>query len=175
MSQQKVQNKGKWRVHKQHGVGRIIGQQEMCISGEPQEYYKFKTKDRLVWIPVEDWHELENHRSVLKGDDFAEVLEILQRPFCKMRNNFKARQKRIREVRQQNSVKAIARLVRDLRGRQKERNGLGQLETRTLERLTRRLVAEWSASRGLEPEIARERLDDMLSQTVMLSPRPIQS
>lgn len=162
-------DEGKWIVHRRHGVGQIVGVQTMGISGEPQEYYKVETVDRMVWIPVDDL-DMEAYRPVTQETDFQEIINILKSPSHKMKGNFKSRQKRIRDVRKDNALSEIAELVRDLRGRQVRRKGLNQTETRALERMTRRLVAEWSVSMGVDLDEARARLNEILNESAYLDP-----
>jgi RNA polymerase-interacting CarD/CdnL/TRCF family regulator len=100
----------------------------------------------------------EDARPLIAPEKFKKPLTILERPPREMEANIKQRTKRIAEVRAQNSPTSLARLLRDLWGRQKERGTLSQTETDAMRRITQRFLGEWAACMGLELEVVEERL-----------------
>ncbi len=151
---------GNWIVHKRHGIGQIQGVEQKNISGEPADYYRVETHNSIVWLPVNDLNK-DAFRALASPAEFEEAVAILQRTPRQMPSNFNSRQKRIRDVKAKNSIKAIARLVRDLWYRQTGRT-LSNTEHRALRRFTQRLAAEWSVCRDIEADEARERVYDIL-------------
>jgi CarD family transcriptional regulator len=151
---------GNWIVHKRYGIGQIQGVEEKNISGEPADYYRVETHNSIVWLPVEDLNK-DAFRALASPEEFEEAVDILQRPPRQMASNFNTRKKRIREVMGKNSLRAIARLVRDLWYRQTGRT-LSNTEHRALRRFMKRLTAEWSVCRDIEAEEAREHVYDIL-------------
>jgi CarD family transcriptional regulator len=153
-----VYQKGVWIVHQSYGVGEIQGIETRTISGEESRYYhlKIKATSSHIWIPVDKL--TEDARPLIAPEKFKKALTILERPPREMEANIKQRTKRIAEVRAQNSPISLARLLRDLWGRQKERGTLSQTETDAMRRITQRFLGEWAACMGLELEVVEERL-----------------
>jgi CarD family transcriptional regulator len=151
---------GNWIVHKRYGIGQIQGVEAKNISGEPVDYYRVETHNSIVWLPVADLNK-DAFRALASPEEFEEAVEILHRPPRQMDTNFNSRQKRIREVMAKNSLRAIARLVRDLWYRQTGRT-LSNTEHRALRRFMQRLTAEWSVCREVDAEEAREHVYDIL-------------
>jgi CarD family transcriptional regulator len=154
---------GNWIVHQRHGIGQIQGIEQKAISGETVTYYRIETPNSLVWLPVEDLNK-EAYRPLASTEQFEEAVAILQRPPRQMDTNFTSRQKRIRDVTAKNSIKAIARLVRDLWYRQTGRT-LSNTEHRALRRFMQRLAAEWSVYRDVDVDEAREHVYDILRRS----------
>jgi CarD family transcriptional regulator len=151
---------GNWIVHKRYGIGQIQGVEQKNISGEPADYYRVETHNSIVWLPVDDLNK-DAFRALASQEEFEEAVAILQRTPRQMPSNFNSRKKRIREVKAKNSIRAIARLVRDLWYRQTGRT-LSNTEHRALRRFMQRLAAEWSVCRGMDTEEAREHVYDIL-------------
>ncbi len=154
---------GKWIVHRKFGVGEIICREEKSISGKPAEYFRVKTLDSLMWLPVDavsdDW------RSILSEDEFTEVLETLQKPPKKMASHFQSRNGRINKARNENNPLMSARLIRDLRGRWQREGKLRNIERDALHQLTRSLIQEWALSYGLKISTARQRFMKLLRKS----------
>jgi RNA polymerase-interacting CarD/CdnL/TRCF family regulator len=75
-----------------------------------------------------------------------------------MPSQLNQRTKRIADVRAQNSPTALARLLRDLSARQKERGVLSQTETEAMRRITQRFLGEWAICMGIELEVVEQKL-----------------
>lgn len=154
---------GDWIVHCHHGVGQIQGSVEMQISGESNLYYKVETEKSTMWIPVDKGDE-EWFRPVTPRSEFQKILDILKKPPRAMASHHKRRHSRIKNVKSENSLAAIARTVRDLYARQKNKS-LNNTEQRALRRLTNRLLAEWSVCMNMEQEEARQKLHTILAHS----------
>lgn len=154
--------KGDWVVHPAYGVGRILGIETRQISGDEAHYYhlRIKATDSHIWIPVEKL--AEDARPLTTPEKFREALTILERPPRKMAVNIKQRTQRIAEVREQNSPTSLARLLRDLWARQKERGVLSQTESAAMRRITNRFLGEWAACMGMELDVVERRLEQRL-------------
>jgi RNA polymerase-interacting CarD/CdnL/TRCF family regulator len=149
-------------VHQVYGVGRIEGIETRQISGEEAPYYHLiiKATSSHVWIPTDKL--AEDARPLTNPEKFREALNILERPPREMAANIKTRTQRIAEVRAQNSPASLARLLRDLWGRQKKRGTLSQSETDAMRRITNRFLGEWAACMGLTLEVVERRLEQQL-------------
>ena len=153
---------GKWLVHRQFGVGEIICRETKTISGEDAEYFRVKTVDSLVWLPVDDVS--DDWRSILSQEDFDEVLQALQKPPKPMADHYQSRNGRINKARSENDPLMSARLIRDLRGRWHKIGKLRSIERDAMRELTRSLVQEWALSHGLKLSTARKQLMSLLRQ-----------
>jgi RNA polymerase-interacting CarD/CdnL/TRCF family regulator len=80
-----------------------------------------------------------------------------------MSSNYKTRQSRIQRVRQRNTPRAIARLVRDLRARKREKGILNSAERSAFRTLKKRLLHEWAIVTDAETEEVASKLDELLT------------
>ena len=154
--------KGDWVVHNRYGAGQVRGTEVKCISGKEANYYRIETSNSTLWVPVDQLSH-DTFRPVASRSEFKQVLSILRRPPHTMNANFKLRRSRIEEVQSENSLQAIARLVRDLWARQSEKS-LSDTEQRALRRFTDHLLAEWSVCMKMEIDDARQQLHHILEE-----------
>jgi RNA polymerase-interacting CarD/CdnL/TRCF family regulator len=78
-----------------------------------------------------------------------------------MDSDYKKRGQRIKEVENKGSPIMIAELIRDLAALQAER-GLNMTDERAFERLTARLISEWSVGMNVEFKDAHKKLFQIL-------------
>ncbi|MCB8944930.1 MAG: hypothetical protein H6658_14365 [Ardenticatenaceae bacterium] len=155
---------GAWVVHQSYGVGQIQGIETRTISGEETPYYHLiiKATNSHIWIPTDKL--ADDARSLTSPEEFQKALAILERPPHPMADHLNQRSKRIADVRAQNSPIELARLLRDLWARQKERGALSQTETDAMRRITNRFVGEWAICMGMTLEEAEEKLLEHLQR-----------
>lgn len=160
---------GDWIVHRQYGIGQIKKREEKTISGKCEEYFRVQTPDSLIWLPVnkvdQSWF-----RPIATPTEFHEAIDILQKPPSQMDSNFMMRKDRINRVQSENSIPAIARLIRDLCGRRTHKS-LSNTEQRALHHLTERFLAEWCVATNLEINKARIKLNTFLNGGQTLLPQ----
>lgn len=151
-----------WLVHSVFGVGQIVGVEEKGISGEGVQYFRIQTADSTFWIPVDrmDGQEL---RPLSSAEEIEVVIDILQRPPKAMRSKHQMRRDDIRRVLLLNKPDDTARLLRDLRARQRERGELNMEELNSLRSLKQRLVDEWVAVTGESADTIAETIDELLN------------
>ncbi len=152
---------GSWIVHAFYGVGQIKGRETKQISGDEADYFKIETADSTYWLPV-DQIESDMLRPLSSTEDIQQALVILQKPAKEMSSNYKVRQSLIREVQLQNTPKAIARLVRDLRALQRKNGVLNHTESTAFRRLRNQFAREWVLVTGTKKEKIDRRLDKLL-------------
>jgi len=155
---------GAWVVHQSYGVGQILGIETRQISGEETSYYhlKIEVSNSHIWVPLDKL--AEDVRPIATPEKFQKALAILERPPRPMDSQLNQRTKRIADVRAQNSPTALARLLRDLSARQKERGVLSQTETDAMRRITQRFLGEWAACMGMELEVVEQKLLQQLQR-----------
>ncbi|HEX6303479.1 MAG TPA: CarD family transcriptional regulator [Anaerolineales bacterium] len=156
--------KGDWIVHLYHGVGQIKGVVKKQLSGKEKKYYRVKTHNSIIFIPVKK-ADNSRIRPLTPKSEFRKALKVLERPPREMSSNHTTRKKVIREAKIDGSVEPILRIVRDLTFRQHD-SKLNTTEKRALNRLKDRLMHEWSACMQIEVEEARENLEKRLQPLV---------
>lgn len=154
--------RGDWIVHCHHGVGQIEKVESKRISDQENTYYRIRTNDSIIWIPVDQMDD-EQIRPLTDEENFQEAVEVLKKEPKKMASNLNSRKSRIKQVIVDNVPVETARLIRDLRGRRRSKKGLNQTERRALKKLTKRFVHEWAVCKEMTFEQARQRLNRRLS------------
>lgn len=152
---------GSWIVHAYYGVGQIKDVEVKSISGEETPYFRIQSSDSTFWVPV-DQVDSEIIRPLSTSTEIREAVVILQKEPETMSSNYKARQSRIQKVRLRNTPKAIARLIRDLRARRREKNGLNNTERTAFGGLKQRFIEEWAIVVGKEAGEVESRLNMIL-------------
>lgn len=151
-----------WLVHSQYGIGQIKGIEVKSISGRDVNYFRIQTTDSTFWVPV-DQMDSEKMRPVSTLEEIQLVIAILQRPPMEMSPDYKDRNSRIQRVQLQNSLEDIARLIRDLRARRRDKGQYNLEENNVVRTLKQRLVDEWSVVTGQNAEIVTSSLDALLN------------
>ncbi|MFN2138214.1 MAG: CarD family transcriptional regulator [Candidatus Promineifilaceae bacterium] len=151
-----------WLVHAAFGIGQIVGIEEKGISGTSVAYFKIRTTDSTFWVPV-DRMDGEEMRPLFGIADIQLVIAALLRPPRAMPSNSQMRKNEIQRVLLLNSPVDSARLVRDLRARQRERGSLNLEELNAMRSLKRRLVEEWGMVTGSSADTIDSEIDDLLN------------
>lgn len=162
MEESSPYSKGDWIVHSHYGIGQIKGIEVKGISGEETQYYRVKTTDSAFWMPI-DKMDSELLRPLSSPEEIERAIDALGKPAKAMSSSFKARQNRINRDRNRNTPRAIARLIRDLQGRQRAKGPLNGTELSALRALKQRLVEEWAIVSGAETETVESWLDRVLN------------
>lgn len=102
-----------WIVHRHYGIGQIKAVETKAIGEEETTYYKIAAhNDSTIWVPISSGADLL--RPAASEDEFAEVVQVLQRPSRRMNSQFQTRIARIRKVSREGNPVMLARTVRDL-------------------------------------------------------------
>ena len=155
-----------WLVHTFYGIGQIKGVEVKRISGEKVSYFRIQTTDSTFWMPV-DQMDSEVLRPLSSLEEIQLAIATLQRPPKSMSSDHNARKNRIRRVQLQNTPEDTARLIRDLRARQRDRGELNLEESSAIRTLKQRLVEEWSLVMDKKSEKVASRLDDLLDHPAL--------
>ncbi len=153
-----------WIVHAHYGVGRIEGIEIKNISGEDTRYYRVTTSQSTFWVPV-DQIDNELIRPLSSTGDIENVIATLQEPAQVMSSNAKVRQSRIHKVRIANEPVDIARLIRDLKARQRDKGILYATERSAFITLKEQLAQEWAIVTDAETEEVNAEIDGLLKQS----------
>jgi len=156
-------SKGDWVVHTFYGVGRIKGTEIKAISGEKTRYYRIESSDCTYWIPVDEM-DTELMRPLSTSTEIEEAIAALKREPKEMSSNHTIRKSRIQRVKLKNSPQATARLIRDLRARQKAKGALNQNERSAFKSLKQQLAEEWAVVSGTKTEKTISTVDHLLQR-----------
>jgi CarD family transcriptional regulator len=152
-----------WLVHSHYGIGQIEGIEVKGISGADVRYFRIQATDCTYWVPA-DQMDSELMRPVCSLEEIRLVISILQRPPKEMSSDHNVRKNRIQLVQLRNIPEDVARLIRDLRARQRNKGKYNLDENNVIRTLRQRLVDEWSiVADKSEKEIAST-LDALLDQ-----------
>lgn len=164
-------NQGDWIVHCHHGVGQIEEVEHKSIGDQENVYYRIKTSDSVMWIPVDQINS-DEIRPLTDTAHLEEAVSVLNNPPGEMPSNLNARKARIKKVIVNNMPVKTARLIRDLRAKRRSKKGLNQTERRALKDLTKRFVQEWAVCKGITIEQARNRLNRRINRKSKTSNNP---
>ena len=151
-----------WLVHTVLGVGQIKAIEAKQISGSKVQYYRVEAAKSTFWLPIDRINN-EELRPLSTPAEIQLVIAILRRSPKAMSSDHKIRKSKIRRVQQENIPVDIARLIRDLQARQRERGELTLDEGNAMRSLTERLVEEWSTVTGEETDMVTSRIKELLS------------
>jgi RNA polymerase-interacting CarD/CdnL/TRCF family regulator len=155
-------SKGNWIVHTQYGMGEIKGIDVKDISGEETRYFRIKSNNSTFWIPT-DQMDSEVLRPLSTQEEIQLAITALQKPPKEMSSNYKERQSRIQKARILNTPQSMARIVRDLRERRRNKGPLNTTERSAYQTLKKRLIEEWAMVTDNKIEKITSRLDDLLN------------
>jgi CarD family transcriptional regulator len=155
---------GDYIVHATHGVGKITGIESKHLDDEKRVFYVVKTNKLTYWLPVMN-SQSNRIRQVCAPSTFKSAVSEMRHAPEPLSNNFRKRLRYIKEEMEKSSVSASARLIRDLHGRNAEKN-LHVNEHRTMDKLKDQFVSEWAISADLDKTEARAKMEEALSQSV---------
>jgi RNA polymerase-interacting CarD/CdnL/TRCF family regulator len=152
-----------WVVHRHYGIGRIAAIENKALGKQESTYYKLEAHNSsTIWVPVSSEEELL--RPVASKDEFAEVVQVMERPSRPMNAHFQTRIADIRQASREGNPVMLARIVRDLWARRSRRGQLSTTEEDHWRQMTDRLIAEWTVSMGLNKTQAHQKMYTLLEQ-----------
>ena len=163
MEARKTYATGDWIVHAHYGIGKIVGIEVKRISGEETSYFRIEATNSTFWMPM-DQMDSEMSRPLSSQQEIQQAIDVLQQPPEEMSASHIERQGRIKRVRLENSPESSARLIRDLRAREREKGILSQNERSAYGMLKQQVVEEWTIVMKTESEQVASMLDSMLEQ-----------
>ena len=151
---------GDWVVHHSYGIGQIKRIEEKPIHGEHVKCYRVKTKDGAFWFPKSQ-HDNPRIRPVATPDTIHRALAELKKNVRDLDPDRKIWKSCIDEVRASDDLIATSQMVRDLTILKTQRKS-NQTEDKALNHFTERLVNEWSATKKMDVETVRKKLNDYI-------------
>ena len=153
--------KGDYVVHAAHGVGKVLGIEKKELNGKLRKFYKVKTNSFTYWIPIKKFRK-DKIRKVSSPHTFQNMLTLIRKKPKKIAQQYRSRKKKVTTALSESSLKAKARMIRDLYGRQM-RKDLNFNDQMALEKLKKHFVDEWVVASGMKKDAAMEKLDKALN------------
>jgi RNA polymerase-interacting CarD/CdnL/TRCF family regulator len=161
-------DKGDWIVHTYYGVGQIKSIEKKALGEDQSHYYKVESPNSTYFIPVEN-AENDRVRPIATKYRLRKVAKLLRGKPQELDEKHTVRKREISERLSEGSMESTAKLVRDLKGREKQ-FGLNDYDNKVLDDLITRLAVEWSITEEMEPETAHEKLDSFLEEALTKVP-----
>ena len=147
-------------VHWTHGLGTVIGIDQMDLAGKTQQYYVVKVDLLKLWVPVDEANE-GAIRLPTESDQFKLLFDILRTPGGPLPENQYQRKIVLRERMQKRSLEGLCHVIRDLKDRSLHHT-LNQYDASVLYRAEEHLLDEWVLSLGVERSSALHELEVLL-------------
>jgi len=134
-------------VYPIHGVGKIKKIERKTIFDERKKYYaiEFLNNNIKIMVPIDMAEEI-GVRVIIKKREAHKILKILKAKPGKMEDDWKSRYQNNQDRIKTGSIHEIARVVRDLYHRNKEKE-LSLMEKKMYENATNHLVLEISIAK----------------------------
>jgi CarD family transcriptional regulator len=147
-------------VHWTHGLGSVIGIDEIQLDGITRQYFVVEIELLKLWVPFE----AADQGSIRLPADrarFEALFGILQAPGEALPDNPYLRKNTLRDRMQKRTPEQLCHVIRDLTDRAYQRP-LNPDDSSLLLRARKHLLDEWVLSLGIQREIATSKLDDFL-------------
>ncbi|MDO5746240.1 MAG: CarD family transcriptional regulator [Actinomycetaceae bacterium] len=157
---------GQTVVYPHHGAATIEKITIRKLKGKDTEYLTLRVTqgDLVIQVPASNV-EMVGLRDVVDEDGLAEVKRVLQEPYVEEPTNWSRRYKANDEKIATGDVLKVSEVVRDLSYRDTGR-GLSAGEKRMLAKARSILISELALAKEEEEELAEERLDAILAESV---------
>jgi CarD family transcriptional regulator len=159
----KVFNIGDWVSHPFHGVGKVTDLETKVLGGEENQFYRVETEDSTFWIPAQD-AEQGRSRPVVSSKKLEETKAILSEEPEEMAQNYRTRQSRLQKIMAKGSLRGMARMIRDLAARRREKS-LNTIERRSYRHFRKSLIDEWSKVEGVSKQEVQANLRKLLRES----------
>jgi len=150
-------------VHRNYGIGRIIGIESKPLNGIEVECFKVKTGNGMYWFPTGSSDNPRIH-PIATGEILLKATEILKSAPQGVNDDIFQWKERIDRVQDIGDFLAISNLVRDLSVLKKVKK-LTRTQDQALNNLRERLLKEWAASLDVDKESIQPKLEACLRES----------
>jgi RNA polymerase-interacting CarD/CdnL/TRCF family regulator len=147
-------------IHAKHGLGEVVQIEETMINGQSTACYVVKTRDLMIWVPIND-DVSSSLRAPTSEDDFNHLFQILRSPSEPLPEDRKERKVRLLDLISDGNVASLCRLVRDL-SEFSHKKKLSEDDHAILERAQNSLLTEWAFSLSVPLPQARKHMGELL-------------
>jgi CarD family transcriptional regulator len=162
---------GETVIHPMHGIGVIIGLDEMKEGEQARLYYVIAGRDKLtLWVPVDTAAKC-GLRPVVSASGFTTLLEVLSSSAQPLSEQHAERQTEIAARFNEGTPEATCSIIRDLTARSLTKR-LNETDTRMLKRARELLLDEWVLAMHVRYQEAHSQLSALLSVLLNESTAP---
>ena len=154
-------------VHPTHGIGMIVGvKHEELVEGFEHFYMiEISEKNMTIYVPMRKMKKV-GIRPTMSSSDFPQVLDALRSKPDQLSDDYKTRQKDIRDRLSGGLPVGIAEVVRDLTWHQ-ERSGLTKADSDLLTKALTLLADEIAVIQKMTPDNATDLIKQTLAEYEM--------
>ena len=152
-------------VHRRYGAGTVVGVREGNEGEDHKRYYivDIPSKDLKLHLPA-DAAEGAPLREVASASRIKRALKMLTEAPADLPSDYRKRRALVSELMTDGTVKSLARIIRDLCARQREKS-MSTLEASMLTDAKRQLAGEVALSEGIDLTQAIQRIESALCTT----------
>jgi CarD family transcriptional regulator len=153
---------GQTIVHQRYGAGTVVGVRRGSKDEDHKRYYvvDIPSKDLKLHLPVDSVADVPLRRVASKRT-IRRALKMLAGEADELPSDYRKRRALVSELMTDGTVKSLARIIRDLCARQREKS-MSTLETTMLTDAKRQLAGEIALSEGVELTQAMQRIEGAL-------------
>jgi CarD family transcriptional regulator len=158
---------GDWLVHAFYGIGKIIDQEKMKLSGKSQTFFTVKLKDGKYWLSKEKT-KADHIRPLASESEIADMLQVMKETPQALPKQYRSRKKQILDSIESGSLRQQAELIRDLHSRRIVKK-LSFENRNWLAKLKKQFIHEWSLVSGRKKRELKRELEQVLKASVKQS------
>jgi RNA polymerase-interacting CarD/CdnL/TRCF family regulator len=149
-------------IHPRHGLGQVTSLAiKQFVEGEKRPFYEISFHGSTLWVPLNST--TSGIRKLSAKSEIASCRQVLKSPAEPLENNFRLRQKELKDHLKEGTLTARCEVVRDLTayGRHKP---LSASITAFLQTTLDVLCQEWAAVEKITPEEAVTEIQTLLQK-----------
>jgi RNA polymerase-interacting CarD/CdnL/TRCF family regulator len=149
-------------VHRRYGAGTVVGVREGNEDEGHARYYivDIPSKDLKLHLPA-DSEEAVPLREIASARKIQRALKMLAEAPVDLPSDYRKRRALVSELMTDGTVRSLARIIRDLCARQREKS-MSTLEATMLTDAKRQLAGEVALAEGIELTQAMQRIETAL-------------
>ena len=154
---------GDWIVHAFYGIGKIIDQEKMKLSGKAQTFFAVKLNDGKYWLSKEKT-KADHIRPLASEKEISDALQEMKKAPRALSKQYRSKKKEILNTIETGSLIQQAGLIRDLHARKMAK--IISFENRNwLVRLKKQFIREWSLVSGRKTSALKKELKGVLKSS----------
>ncbi len=149
-------------VHRRYGAGTVVGVRKGNDDEDHERYYivDIPSKDLKLHLPADSTDEVPL-REIASTRKIKRALKMLTEEPADLPSDYRKRRALVSELMTDGTVKSLARIIRDLCARQREKS-MSTLEATMLTDAKRQLAGEVALAEGIELTHAMQRIEAAL-------------
>jgi CarD family transcriptional regulator len=157
-------NVGDQVVHWSYGLGEIVQLDEKMLLGRSNLYYVLKTRNLVLWVPVNETGE-KSLRYPTPPGEFVKLFDILRSPAAPLSRDRLERKKQLSDLLRDGKLESVCRAIRDLVSHHRTQK-LSDYDATFMERALGFLISEWTFSLSVSNSQAMMEINHLLGEDV---------